>query len=268
MFQPKVYHQVWQRLNQSQIIAISPQSLPPIPLKVYERLTSTNTQLWKLLDRGDKVPLAAIALEQTGGQGQWGHSWVSQPGGLYLSVAWSLDLEINCHSHLVMATAWGIAKVLRYYQLPVTIKWSNDLILKQRKLGGIKIETRSHHHKLTQMVVGVGLNWCNPVPNLGINLQSYYQNHTAPEISSLEELTAIASYGIVLGYQYYLTAGIESLLQEYLKILNSLGKSVTVNNSSGEVTGVTTDGKLKVKLRSPGATTEISFDPGQISLGY
>ena len=166
-----------------------------------------------------------------------------------------------------MATVWGIATALRFYQLPVTIKWSNDLILNRHKLGGIKIETRNIKNKIVKAVVGVGINWCNSVPEIGINLQSYQQQHTH-KIDSLEELTALTSYGIVLGYQYYLAVGIEQLLSDYQAILSSLGQQVTIDDCLGEVIGVTTAGKLKVKLRSPGASTEITLDPSQISLGY
>ncbi|MEL7076672.1 MAG: biotin--[acetyl-CoA-carboxylase] ligase, partial [Cyanobacteria bacterium J06582_2] len=62
--------------------------------------------------------------------------------------------------------------------------------------------------------------------------------------------------------------GIEKLLDQYLEILSSLGQQVSFNGGTGEVIGVTTAGKLRIKLRSPGATTEIAISPGQISLGY
>lgn len=265
-FNLKQYQQVWQQLDRSKIITPPQETITPIPLQIFDRLDSTNTKLWELIDNGIEMPLGVVALQQTAGKGQWGKNWVSADGGLYLSVALNIDLEINKSPHLVMATAWGIAKVLRHYQLPVTIKWSNDLILERRKLGGIKIETR-HQNKITKAVIGVGINWCNLVPEVGINLRSYSQESKI-KINSIEELTAIASYGIILGYHYYLTVGIEQLLSNYLAILSSLGQQVVINNSPGIVTGVTTDGKLKVRLKSPGASTEIAFSPGQISLGY
>jgi BirA family transcriptional regulator, biotin operon repressor / biotin---[acetyl-CoA-carboxylase] ligase len=62
--------------------------------------------------------------------------------------------------------------------------------------------------------------------------------------------------------------GIEKLLAKYLEILSSLGQQINFNGCPGEVVGVTTGGKLQVKLRSPGATTMIALSPGQISLGY
>jgi BirA family biotin operon repressor/biotin-[acetyl-CoA-carboxylase] ligase len=269
-FNLTTYQQAWQRVNQSPIGTHDIKIEQPISLAVFDCISSTNTKLWSLMASGLKCPTGVIALEQTAGRGQWGHSWISAKGGLYLSVGLDLDLEINHYPHLVMAIAWGIATVLCHYHLPVTIKWSNDLLLNQRKLGGIKIETRSHQQKLIKAVVGVGINWCNSVPEPGINLESYYQNITpniAP-INSLEELTAIASFGILFGYEYYLAVGIDQLLAKYLEILSSLGQQVNFKGSPGEVVGVTREGKLRVKLRSPGATTMIALAPGEISLGY
>lgn len=266
-FDLKLYQQTWQTINRDSPLPNKKELKRSISLSVYDCLDSTNTKLWQLIDSGVAVPVGAIALQQTAGKGQWGRSWVSAEGGLYLSVGLNLNLNIGNYSHLVMATVWGIARVLRHYQLPVTIKWSNDLILQRRKLGGIKIETRNLGDKLTQAIVGVGINWCNSVPEPGINLASYYRDKPQ-KIHTLEELTAIAAYGILLGYKYYLAVGIERLLTEYLTILDSLGKRVKIDGNLGEVTGVTAKGKLRVKLRSPGASTEIDLAPGQISLGY
>ncbi|MEM8677117.1 MAG: biotin--[acetyl-CoA-carboxylase] ligase [Cyanobacteria bacterium P01_G01_bin.67] len=267
-FNLDLYQSAWLNIRQNKIINFQSNLIHPVNLSIFKTTPSTNTKLWSLIDRGIKLPTGAIALQQTAGKGQWGHSWVSAVGGLYLSVALDLDLAIANYPHLVMATAWGIATVLRSYDLPVTIKWSNDLILDRRKLGGIKIETRNNKNKLSKAVVGVGINWHNTVPEPGINLESYYQQQGTRTINSLEELTAITAYGILFGYQYYLTFGIEELLNKYLEILSSLSQQVNINGCSGEVIGVTTDGKLRVKLRSPGATTEIVLSPGQISLGY
>ena len=269
MFDIQLYQQVWHRLNRSQIITQT-DSISLLSLSVSDRLNSTNTKLWELINRSESIPLGAIAVEQTAGKGQWGNSWISARGGLYLSVALNVDLELGNNQHLVMATAWGIAKVLRYYRLPVKIKWSNDLILQQRKLGGIKIETRNLASRLKTAVVGVGINWRNPVPKTGINLESYYQNQSRQYIESLEELAAMTAYGILQGHNYYLQVGIERLLSEYLPISDSLGKQITIDNYPGEVVGVTRDGKLQVRFlgEASEATGEIAIAPGQISLGY
>ena len=264
----KLYEEYWKKINKREVRNFKINLHKPASLFVFDCLTSTNTKVWQLIDNQVRCPIGAIALQQTSGRGQWGHRWISHPGGLYLSVGLDLDLEVVNYPHLVIATAWGIATVLRRYKLPVTIKWSNDLIIERRKLGGIKIETRNIDHKLTKAVVGVGINWRNPVPDPGINLNSYYQSKGIQGINSLSELAAITTYGILLGYEYYLSVGIKKLLEKYLEILMSIGQKVRFHGCAGEVIGVTTEGELKVKLRSPGASTEIMLSPGQISLGY
>lgn len=238
-----------------------------IDLHVFESIDSTNQKIWSLIDSKKPLPIAVIALKQTAGKGQWGRTWQSSLGGLYLSVAIAADLALNNNFHLIMASAWGIASMLRNYDIPVSLKWPNDLILQNRKLGGIKIETRTSQEKIKYAVIGVGINWTNPVPELGINLQSYFQKHN-PSITSLEQLTAITISGILSGYQQYLEIGSHQILANYKKILTSIGQEVTVNNCPGIVTGVTDKGKLKVRLKSLGASTEICLSPGQISLGY
>ncbi|BAZ45286.1 biotin acetyl CoA carboxylase ligase [Chondrocystis sp. NIES-4102] len=267
-FNPQVYQQVWQQLNQSLIITQKLNITTPIPIHIFETIPSTNTKVWQLIDSGIEMPVSAIALTQTAGKGQWGNVWVSATGGLYLSVGLKLDLPLHNYPHLVMATVWGVTTVLQHYQLPVKIKWFNDLILNQRKLGGIKIETRSSKTQIYQAVIGVGINWYNCVPDIGINLKSYYQQYPPNKIQSLEALAAITNYGIILGYQYYLAVGIEQLLTNYAANVYNIGQKIIINNCPGKIIGITSEGKIQIKLRSPGATTEITFAPGEITLGY
>jgi BirA family transcriptional regulator, biotin operon repressor / biotin---[acetyl-CoA-carboxylase] ligase len=238
-------------------------------LQVFEKIPSTNRILRESIQGELTIPQVAIALEQTAGRGQWGRQWESELGGLYLSVAISPGLKLECYPHLVMSTAWGIAKILRDCDLPVCLKWPNDLILEGHKLGGIKIETRTEQQQITTAIIGVGINWANNTPEVGISLQSYYRNCIKPpQIDSLEALAALTTYGIISGYRYYLDSGIEKLLTSYCSILTSIGKEIEIDRSIGTVTGVTADGKLKVQMRSPGAMKEICFAPGEISLGY
>lgn len=252
------FDRAWQKLSDRSTIA----------LHILPITASTNQYLWESIEENNSLPLAVIARQQTAGKGQWGRQWQSLPGGLYLSVGIKTHLKSEFFPHLVMATAWGIAEALRKYDVPVFIKWFNDLILLSKKLGGIKIETRTKQEFITHAVVGVGINWTNAVPAPGISLQSYYQTPIEPRIVSLEQLTAITIYGILFGYQSYLELGIEQIRDNYLQLFHNLGQKVTVAGSSGIVTGVTTKGELKISLRSPGATTKICLAPGQISLGY
>ena len=253
-------------------------------LHIFPSLPSTNQTLWQLIDSG-ALSSIVIASQQTAGRGQWGRQWTSTVGGLYMSVA--IAKHDGCHSginlprtqtfQLTLCSAWGIASSLRNYGLPVMIKWPNDLILKQGKLGGILTETRVKKEKIYQGVIGIGINWANSVPDTGINLQSYYGKQSTPEIFSLEMLAAIVFHGLYLAIKQFLQEGIERILSSYSQLLINIGQQVLVEDCVGTVVGVTTTGELRVKLNLDSAnpltqsqisSPEIYLKPGTISLGY
>jgi BirA family biotin operon repressor/biotin-[acetyl-CoA-carboxylase] ligase len=212
-----------------------------------------------------------IAAQQTAGRGQWGRQWQSGPGGLYLSVALAPNLQASNSAQLTLCSAWGIATALRGYDIPVFLKWPNDLLLKGGKLGGILTETRVQQGQITKAVVGVGINWSNFVPETGINLQSFCEEQLSPSVTSLEMLAAIVLQGLLFGYRRWSEGNIEILLQSYLELLDSRGCHVIVDGNPGIVTGVTATGELRVclnSLNSREAASEICLKPGTISFGY
>ncbi|MGD1804777.1 biotin--[acetyl-CoA-carboxylase] ligase [Dapis sp. BLCC M126] len=260
-----------QRLRTSDI------SNPSTPnhIHIFSSLPSTNQTLWQLIDSGALPGTIVIATQQTAGRGQWGRNWISSIGGLYMSVA--PKISISQTPQLTLSTAWGIASTLQDYGVPVKIKWPNDLILENRKLGGILTETRINKKKISTAVIGIGINWANSVPDTGINLQSYYRNQSQPKISSLEMLAAIVFHGLDSGIKQLLDSGIESILPSYTQLLINVGQEVVVENRLGKVLGVTNSGELKVKINPDSATSktqsqispsEIYLKPGTISLGY
>ena len=225
----------------------------------FDRIASTNQILWDFWDGGIHPPMVAIARQQTAGRGQWGRQWQSVCGGLYFSIAFNPKLPVTDAAHLTLFTAWGIADALRNNHIPVSLKWPNDLALSGKKLGGIKTETRIQENLIQQAVIGVGINWQNPVPDVGINLMSWFQEADYWPLQSLEELSAIAISGLLKGYERYQNEGIRSILSDYLSLLQNVGQQVTVEGNIGTIVGVTPSGELQVRFRSTGSSTEVAF---------
>jgi len=244
----------------------------PFSLHIFESVSSTNQTLWDLLAQGAETGCVVIATQQTAGRGQWGRQWVSPSGGLYLSVAIAPKIEATDSYQLTLASAWGVAFQLRKCGVSVGIKWPNDLVLNGRKLGGILTETKVSKGKITQAVIGVGINWTNPVPETGINLESWQTSQPSKSISCLEMLTSTVLLGIESGMECLSQEGVSILLSRYLDLLTNIGDKVSVNNLSGTVVGVTPQGNLRVDLDTHDTneliTPEIYVEPGTISLGY
>lgn len=256
-------------------LKIRKHSYLPFSLHIFESIPSTNEMARDLLNQGAKSGCVVIATEQTAGRGQWGKKWLSPTGGLYLSVAIAPKLEVTNSYQLTLATAWGIASQLRNCGINVGIKWPNDLVLDGCKLGGILTETKVYQRKITQAVIGVGINWSNPVPATGINLTSWQTTHNSQLISCLEILAVKVLLGIESGLECLDNEGISILLSRYLDLLTNMGDHVYVNNLLGTVVGVSDQGNLLLKITESDhqetfvtTTREISLEPGTISLGY
>ncbi|MGF1604408.1 MAG: biotin--[acetyl-CoA-carboxylase] ligase [Thermosynechococcaceae cyanobacterium] len=192
------------------------------PLHWVAATPSTNTYLWTLVDQGVPPGTAVIAAQQQSGRGQRGRTWLSAPGGLYLSVS-LLDRNSHLQAYqtpqLTVCSAWGIAQGLRDLAIPVSLKWPNDLLLQGKKLGGILTETTMQGDMITNAIVGIGINWNNAVPETGIALQSALTN--PPQIVSLEALAAITLQGLENGYQRWRTEGIQGILPDYLNLVTA-----------------------------------------------
>lgn len=148
----------------------------------------------------------------------------------------------------------------------------NDLVIDRQKLGGILTETKVKQKVVVWAVIGVGINWANPVPENGINLQTWQATKDPKPISSLEMLAAKVLLGIECGMQCLLQEGVNILLARYLRLLANMGDRIYINDLAGTIVGVTSTGELRVRLQTSESleliSPEICLQPGTISLGY
>lgn len=126
-----------------------------------ETIDSTNTEAKRQAMAGAPDGLVIVSEEQTGGRGRRGRSFVSPPGGLYLSAL----LRPNCPLEQVSAlTAWSAVAVCDAIEqvcgIRPGIKWPNDVILDGRKLCGIltELELEGETAALRYVVAGIGVN--------------------------------------------------------------------------------------------------------------
>jgi BirA family biotin operon repressor/biotin-[acetyl-CoA-carboxylase] ligase len=139
--------------------------------------------LHQLASEGAEAGTAVIAGEQLEGRGSRGRSWHSPVGGLWLSVLFrpptAAGVEVTS-----IRVGLAVAEALdAFTPQPVHLKWPNDLMLSGRKLGGVLCEARWQGDTLGWIVVGLGINVRNRVPDeLGFVAVSLADER--PEVSS------------------------------------------------------------------------------------
>ena len=105
--------------------------------------------------------LTIVAQSQTGGKGQRGKIWVDTPGqSLLMSVITTPGLPIGAQFAFNALIAVTIANVLqKLCSTPdIRIKWPNDIIINDKKAGGILIENVLRGSRWTHCVIGLGIN--------------------------------------------------------------------------------------------------------------
>ncbi len=108
-------------------------------------------------------PTLLIAEHQSAGRGRAGRSWLSAPGdSLTFSLAWKFAGSPQRLLGLPLAVGVALAETLAALDVPVQLKWPNDLLKDGSKLAGILIETQGAADGGTWTVIGVGLNLLMP----------------------------------------------------------------------------------------------------------
>src|SRR5512141_3093109 len=134
--------------------------LPVGDVRYFDTIGSTNDEAlaWAAADTPDLS--VVIADEQTAGRGRLDRKWYT-PKSTALAFSIVLRPTANERPHLtrlVGLAALAVAESLRKLGLDARIKWPNDILIQNRKVCGILIESVWSGEDVDCVVIGVGIN--------------------------------------------------------------------------------------------------------------
>ena len=126
----------------------------------YSQVDSTNTRAKLLAKDGAAEGTVMIAGNQTAGRGRMGRSFQSPDGqGVYLSVILRPKCAPTELMHLTCAAGAAMVEAVEAVSgIRPQVKWINDLVVGNRKLGGILTEMSVSNGLVDYAVVGIGIN--------------------------------------------------------------------------------------------------------------
>lgn len=143
-------------------MALSLQTLLEAPIIELDTIDSTNNYAMRLIDADTAQPgLTILANAQTQGKGQRGNAWQDVPGeSVLMSLVCVPECALEDQFVFNSAVAVAIAETLTsiYEHWDVRIKWPNDIILNDKKAGGILIENILRGNGWSYSIIGLGLN--------------------------------------------------------------------------------------------------------------
>lgn len=205
-----------------------------------DKVDSTNEYVKRYVKGGESVAVAAKT--QTGGKGTKGRSFISDEGGVYVSVLKFYDgLPAEKAYSIVSDTAVAVVKTLKTFGVDATIKWPNDIFAQGKKICGILTENSLSVGKVVYSVIGIGIN---------------VNNDIAQEITDIA-ISVKQVTGREVNYDAVLATLLFNLEQKqevglYARYSCVLGRKIQVIKSSGEVfdavcEDILSDGRLKLK---------------------
>jgi BirA family biotin operon repressor/biotin-[acetyl-CoA-carboxylase] ligase len=206
----------------------------------FDSIDSTNTFAKHLAMEGAPHGTVVIADHQTAGRGRRGRSFLSSAGtGIYMSIILRPKCPPAQLMHLTCATAVAMCDAVeRCTSIRPRIKWTNDLVVGERKLAGILTELGMTHNGLVDYaIVGIGINCCQQTSEFPEDIRSIacsLSSVTGKDICRAKIAAAMMD-ALFLMDQQLLTSRSE-ILRQYRENCITLGKHVSIVKADGSVT--------------------------------
>ena len=208
-------------------------------------IDSTNSYLMQQAAPAPGQVHVVVTDNQTEGRGRHGRTWQSPPGsGLCLSLAYTFEQQPADLSALTLALGLGVIDALESLGVTgVQLKWPNDLVAADGKLGGILTETQAQRSGEISVVTGVGLN-----VDLGGDPDFAIETDWARRVSDLaglvdevprrDELAARLIDRMGGTFLEYETGGFGSFIHKWPGRDWLLGRELTIDTPQVQITGI------------------------------
>jgi len=219
-------------------------------LEVLWSVDSTNSEL---LRRSTSVVGASVLLaeRQTGGRGRRGRQWASPlAANLYLSVARSFSGGLARLGGLGLVAGVAAGEALHQAGFgQVQLKWPNDLVVAERKLGGLLVEGSGENAGPARAVLGLGLNVRMPASAAAAIDQPWTELAALPASTpSRNALAAVLLAHLLPALERFDVDGLAPFLPRYARLDALRGRLVDVSTHTGPMagtcTGIAEDGAL------------------------
>jgi BirA family transcriptional regulator, biotin operon repressor / biotin---[acetyl-CoA-carboxylase] ligase len=210
----------------------------PIPARYLPITGSTNTELFAMAEHGAPEWTVMVAGRQEAGKGRMGRTWVSTGDGdaLLASVLLRPVMAPAEAPLLSLLAAVCMAEACRETgRVDVRCKWPNDLVVKDRKLGGILAEAIVKAARLDHVVIGTGVNVGQRLDDFPEDLRATATS-VAIEGGHADVPSLLQAYLTSFKRKYDPTGdGFRgALLKEYRELCATLGRRVRATRTSGE----------------------------------
>ena len=226
----------------------------------FESIDSTNTEAKRMAAEGAPHGTVLIADSQTGGRGRMGRSFHSPAGsGIYMSIIIRPECPAQKLLHLTCAAAVAAADgIAAATGLCPGIKWTNDLVVDRKKVGGILTElSLDASGNVSYAIIGIGINCNQSAGEFPADIADIASSLHLCTSQTIDRSTVIAAILIALQHMWDTLEDVESTLLRYRQNCITIGQEISL------VRGHEVRHGLALDVDSSGALV-VRFDDGQV----
>lgn len=210
-------------------------------LYVRDKVDSTNDAVMQEMQANTQSAVICLAEEQTSGRGRRGREWISLPvSNFYGSIGWRFAEGIAVVEGLSLAVGVAIVRALSRLGISnIGLKWPNDVMWQNAKLGGVLIDLQAESDGPSTVVVGIGLN-LRTVPGLAEQLGrpiAALEQCTSMPINR-NQLAGVLLDELLLLLQDYASKGFSAYQTAWQQCDVLFGEMVEVVGASRELRGI------------------------------
>lgn len=185
--------------------------------------------------------VAVIARRQTAGRGTKGRSFVSDEGGLYITVMRHYNnFPADKAFRIMINSCVAVCKTLEEFLIKPRIRWANDVLVGSKKICGTLIENTFCGNNIVRSIVGMGINVNNEIPEELKDIATSITQNISAKVT-VDAVKQVLLRNLENSYS----------IADYKSYIDYFGKPVTLKTSDSErqvvALDISDDGRLIVK---------------------
>lgn len=213
----------------------------------FESIDSTNAHAKRMLERDEADEGTVIfSYDQTMGYARYGREWVSQKGNFFCSIVLKPNIDIRSLSQLSFIVSLAVGRTIRSLFVDssknISYKWPNDILIDNKKVAGILLESSMVKDNVSAewVLVGIGINTISsPFMDVDYPATSLVDEEADPTTEKKMLLSVMENLNFL--YNLWLIQGFEYIRDEWLLYSAFKDQEITVNTLSDSFKGVFKD---------------------------
>ena len=208
----------------------------------FDTIDSTQNFAAKIASNQNENGSIVISKHQTDGKGRMKRKWESPAGGIWMSIIIQPEFNISYITLVPIATSLALCIAIeKTLKIKPKLKWPNDILMKEKKVAGILLDTSIQSNKIESLVLGIGINFKINQHKLANRIKKTPNFYGVDALVKKNEkpITLVKQFLYELEniFQLIGSGHAKKIITEWTMRSSTIGKNISVTTNKNKITG-------------------------------